>query len=149
MAATWSFDHSAIYRDLYLCLVIANDLSLGIWFTRIDQKVTLMQLAHQFNSYNLMHNQEAQSRYKDKQNSRIVVRCTGVCFDHNNVSIITTWRLWTFKHSFDLLRLNFRFWLHVIYPYMHKYEPKLKCAMHEMQNATWCMKQEYSTHFNL
>jgi hypothetical protein len=28
MGATWSFDHSAIYRSLYLCLAIANDLSL-------------------------------------------------------------------------------------------------------------------------
>jgi hypothetical protein len=44
MAATWSFDHSAIYRDLYLCLAIANDLFLAIGFTRIDRKVTLMQL---------------------------------------------------------------------------------------------------------
>jgi hypothetical protein len=59
MAATWSFDHSAIYRDLYIRLAIANDLSLAIGFTRIDQKVTLMQLGHQFNSYNLMHIQES------------------------------------------------------------------------------------------
>jgi hypothetical protein len=29
MAATWSFDHSAIYRSLHLCLAIANDLSLA------------------------------------------------------------------------------------------------------------------------
>jgi hypothetical protein len=28
MIATWSFDHSAIYRSLHLRLVIANDLSL-------------------------------------------------------------------------------------------------------------------------
>jgi hypothetical protein len=28
MASTWSFDHSAIYRSLHLCLAIANDLSL-------------------------------------------------------------------------------------------------------------------------
>jgi hypothetical protein len=28
MAATWSFDHSAIYRSLHLRLAIANDLSL-------------------------------------------------------------------------------------------------------------------------
>jgi hypothetical protein len=28
MAATWSFDHSAIYRSLHLRLVIANNLSL-------------------------------------------------------------------------------------------------------------------------
>jgi hypothetical protein len=55
MAATWSSDHSTIYRNLHLCLAIANDLSLVIWFTRIDQKVTLMQLEYQFNSYNLMH----------------------------------------------------------------------------------------------
>jgi hypothetical protein len=58
MAAMWSSDHSAIYRNLYLHLVIANDLSLTIGFTRIDRKVTLMQLGHQFNSYNRMHIQE-------------------------------------------------------------------------------------------
>jgi hypothetical protein len=28
MAATWSFDHSAIYRSLHLRLAISNDLSL-------------------------------------------------------------------------------------------------------------------------
>jgi hypothetical protein len=55
MTTTWSSDHSAIYRNLHLCLAIANDLSLATGFTRIDQKVTLMQLGHQFNSYNLMH----------------------------------------------------------------------------------------------
>jgi hypothetical protein len=55
MAATWSFDHSAIYRYLHLCLAITNDLSLAIEFTRIDQKAVLMQLGYQSNSYNLMH----------------------------------------------------------------------------------------------
>jgi hypothetical protein len=30
MAATWSFNHSAIYRSLHLCLAIANDLSLVV-----------------------------------------------------------------------------------------------------------------------
>jgi hypothetical protein len=55
MAAPWSSDHSAIYRGLHLRLAIANDLSLAIWFTRIDQKVILMQLGYQFNSYNLLH----------------------------------------------------------------------------------------------
>jgi hypothetical protein len=59
MAVTWSSDHSAIYRNLHLRLAIANDLSLVIGFTRIDQKVTLMQLGHQFNSYNLIHIQES------------------------------------------------------------------------------------------
>jgi hypothetical protein len=44
MAATWSFNHSAIYRSLYLCLAIANDLSLVIGVTRIDRKVIVMQL---------------------------------------------------------------------------------------------------------
>jgi hypothetical protein len=59
MAATWSSDHSAIYRILHLSLAIANDLSLAIGPTRIDQKVILMQLGHQDNAYNLMHNQES------------------------------------------------------------------------------------------
>jgi hypothetical protein len=30
MAVTWSFDHSAIYRSLYLRLAITNDLSLAV-----------------------------------------------------------------------------------------------------------------------
>jgi hypothetical protein len=42
MAVTSSSDHLAIYRILHLCLPIANDLSLGMWFTRIDRKVILM-----------------------------------------------------------------------------------------------------------
>jgi hypothetical protein len=59
MATTWSFNHSAIYRGLLLCLPIANDLSLAIGFIRIDQKDILMNLGHQSNSYNLMHIQES------------------------------------------------------------------------------------------
>jgi hypothetical protein len=39
MAVTWSFDHSAVYRNLQLCLAIANDLSTVIGW--IDQKVSL------------------------------------------------------------------------------------------------------------
>jgi hypothetical protein len=59
LTTTWSSDHSAIYHGLQLCLAIANDLSLTIGSTMMDQKVTLMQLGHQFNSYNLMHIQES------------------------------------------------------------------------------------------
>jgi hypothetical protein len=59
MAATWPSDHSAIYRNLHLCLAIANDLSLAIGVMRIDQKVIIMQLGYQFNSYNLMHIKES------------------------------------------------------------------------------------------
>jgi hypothetical protein len=59
MAATWSSDHSAIYHSLHLCLAIANDLSLALGFTRIDREGHLVQLGPQFNSYNLMHNQES------------------------------------------------------------------------------------------
>jgi hypothetical protein len=55
MTVTWSSDHSAIYHNLHLRLAIANDLSLAIRFTKIDQKVVLMQLGHQSNSYKLMH----------------------------------------------------------------------------------------------
>jgi hypothetical protein len=79
MAATWSPDHSAIYHGLLLRLAIANDLSLTIGFRRINWKVILMQLGHQFNSYNLMHKQTSLLRYKDKINSRTVVRCTRAC----------------------------------------------------------------------
>jgi hypothetical protein len=59
MAATWSSDHSAIYRGLHLHLAIAIDLSLAIGFIRIDWKVVLKQLGYQSNSYNLMHIQES------------------------------------------------------------------------------------------
>jgi hypothetical protein len=59
MAATWSSDHSVIYRNLHLCLAIANDLSLAIGLTRVDWKVSLIQLRPQLNAYNLMHNQES------------------------------------------------------------------------------------------
>jgi hypothetical protein len=55
MAATWSSNHSAIYCNLHLRLAMANDLSLAVEVTRIDQKVVLMQLGYQSNSYNLMH----------------------------------------------------------------------------------------------
>jgi hypothetical protein len=55
IAAPWSFHHSVIYRSLHLRLAIANDLSQTIGFTRIDQKIILIQLGQQFNSYNLMH----------------------------------------------------------------------------------------------
>jgi hypothetical protein len=59
MATTWSSDHLVIHRNLHLCLAIANDVSLVIESTRVVWMVTLMQLGHQFNSYNLMHNQES------------------------------------------------------------------------------------------
>jgi hypothetical protein len=59
MTAMWSSDHSAIYRNLYLCLAIANNLSLAIGSTRVDWKVSLMQLRPQINSYNLMHKKES------------------------------------------------------------------------------------------
>jgi hypothetical protein len=55
MTALWSSDRSTIYRGLHLRLVIANNLSLAIGFTWIDQKIILMQLGYQFNYYNLMH----------------------------------------------------------------------------------------------
>jgi hypothetical protein len=58
MVATWSFDHLVIYHGLHLCLAIANDLSLAIAVTRIDRKVTIIQLGYQFISYNLVHIQE-------------------------------------------------------------------------------------------
>jgi hypothetical protein len=59
MAATWSSNHLVVYCNLQLCLAIANDLSLAIGSTRVDWKVSLMKLWPQFNSNNLMHNQES------------------------------------------------------------------------------------------
>jgi hypothetical protein len=59
MIATWSFNHPAIYHTLHLHLAIANELSLAIVVTRIDQKVVVIQLGYQFDSYNLMHIQES------------------------------------------------------------------------------------------
>jgi hypothetical protein len=58
MAATWTFNHPAIYRGLHLHLAIANNLSLAIGVTRTAHNVTIMQLGYQFNSYNLVHIQE-------------------------------------------------------------------------------------------
>jgi hypothetical protein len=55
MSATWSSDHSTTYRNLHLYLAIASGLSLAIGSTSVDWKVSLTQLQHQFNSYNLMH----------------------------------------------------------------------------------------------
>jgi hypothetical protein len=55
---TWSSDHSVIYRNLHLRLAIANDLSLAIGFTKIDRKVTIMQLGINSTPINLMHTQE-------------------------------------------------------------------------------------------
>jgi hypothetical protein len=59
MAASRSFDHSAIYHNLDLRLAIANDLSLAVGVSRVDRKVIIIQLGYQFNSYNLMHIQES------------------------------------------------------------------------------------------
>jgi hypothetical protein len=64
----------------------------------------------------------------------MVVRCIGACLDHKDVSIYDTWRLWTSEYPLDLLRLNSRLQLRVIYPYMYKYEPRLKCAIHDVQS---------------
>jgi hypothetical protein len=64
MAATWSFNHPAIYCGLHLCLAIANDLSLVLGAARIGWNDILMRLGYLFNSYNLMHIQESQLRYK-------------------------------------------------------------------------------------
>jgi predicted XRE-type DNA-binding protein len=58
MVVTWSSDHSTIYRNLQLRQTIVNDLSLAIGSSRIDQKVTLMQLGVNSTSINVMHNQE-------------------------------------------------------------------------------------------
>jgi hypothetical protein len=59
MAATWSSDHLAIYRNIHLCLAKTNDLSLAIGLTSVDRKVRLMQPWHPFDSYNLMHKQDS------------------------------------------------------------------------------------------
>jgi hypothetical protein len=59
MTAMWSSDHSTIYHVLHLRLAMAINLCLAIGFTRIDQKVVLMQLGYQSNSYNQMHIQDS------------------------------------------------------------------------------------------
>jgi hypothetical protein len=66
MATTSSSDHSAIYRNLYLHLVIANDISLAIRSAMVNWKVSLMQLRPQFNSYNLMLKVRIIIKIKDK-----------------------------------------------------------------------------------
>jgi hypothetical protein len=42
MAATWSSDHSAIYRSLHLCLAITNDLSSSNKGHKDGSDVTVM-----------------------------------------------------------------------------------------------------------
>jgi hypothetical protein len=148
MAAMWSFDQSAIDRDLHLCLAIANDLSLAIGFTTIYWKVILTQLGCQSNSNNLMHIQESNLWYKDKINSMMVVRCTRAFIDHNNVSILTIWHLWTSDHPLNLLLLNLGFRVCVTNPYMHKYEPRITYAMHGAQGAIWCMNRSNLSTFS-
>jgi hypothetical protein len=59
MAAMWSSDHSATYHILQRHLAIANDLSLAIASSRIDPKVTLMQLGINSSPINLIHSQES------------------------------------------------------------------------------------------
>jgi hypothetical protein len=59
MTSMWSSDHSTIYHVLHLRLAMAINLCLAIGFTRIDQKVVLMQLGYQSNSYNQMHIQDS------------------------------------------------------------------------------------------
>jgi hypothetical protein len=43
----------------------------------------------------------------------MVVRGTGACLDHNNVSILVTWYLWT-TTPHVLAPLDLRLWLHAI-----------------------------------
>jgi hypothetical protein len=57
IADTWSRDHSAFYRSLYLCLATTNDLLLAIGYTRIIGKEFSNATRFQFNSYDLMHKQ--------------------------------------------------------------------------------------------
>jgi hypothetical protein len=107
MAATWSSDHSAIYHNLHLCLAIANNLSLAIGLTWVDWKVRLMQLRHPFNSHKLMHKHESQLRYKGKQSSRTVVRCTGACLDPKAILVSSHLVLVDHRTPFALAPLEF------------------------------------------
>jgi hypothetical protein len=54
MAAMWSSDHSAVYRNLQLCLAIANDRII-----KDRSEGVLMKLRLQYNSYDLVHNHES------------------------------------------------------------------------------------------
>jgi hypothetical protein len=49
-----------------------------------------------------------------------MVGYTRAFLDHNNVSILATWRLWNSDPPLDLHRLNFRLRLCVIYSYMQE-----------------------------
>jgi hypothetical protein len=55
MATTLSSDHSAIYRNLQLRLAIANSHRI----IKDRSEGVLMQVRLQYNSYDLMHNQES------------------------------------------------------------------------------------------
>jgi hypothetical protein len=83
------------YRNLQLRLAITNDISLAISLTRIDQKEILMQLGHQSNSYDLMHMQESQLRFKDKKTQGQWLDALWLSFLLLGVSLLGwCWLLW-------------------------------------------------------
>jgi hypothetical protein len=69
-----------------------------------------------------------------------LVKCTGTYLDYNNINILITWCLWSSEHPLNLLHLNFRLRLYVIY-HICKIWTTLKCAMHGVQSAIWCINR--------
>jgi hypothetical protein len=54
-----------------------------------------------------MHLQESQSRYKDKQSSRAMVRCTGACLDPKAMLVFSHLALVDHHTPFGLAPLQF------------------------------------------
>jgi hypothetical protein len=131
----------SVYWSLYLCLAMANILQILARSSRVIQKVFIMQLWFQSTPTNLMHNHSYHKDINEKIKVKDWVGWTGACLDYNNVSILATWHLWTSKHPLDLLLVDLRFWLHVIYRICRYMSQDRHGAMHEVQNAISCMNR--------
>jgi hypothetical protein len=69
-----------------------------------------------------------------------MVKCTEDFLDHNNISILVTWHLWTSEHSLDFLhRLNFHFWLRGGLSYVQKMAniKNVQCMGYKVQYDVW------------
>jgi hypothetical protein len=120
-----------LYQTLQLRLTIANDLQLLKGAVKDDSGgITKMQLrCHTTPILN--------AHYKIKQKAKLQNKRKGHWLNAPGLAWITTMlatsSLWTSEHPLDLLRLNFRFRIRMIYPHMHKYEMRLKYTMYEVQ----------------
>jgi hypothetical protein len=127
----WPLGH---LRNLYLHLVIANDLSLAIGSIRVDWKVRLMQLRPQFNSYNLMHKQDkkinkTQGRWLDASGLDLITTMLAssqldACGPSNTHRTCSAWNS---DSGFTWSTRIYKRW------------QQLTSVIHGVQSAIWCM----------